>query len=117
MVGDVRGDWEIYFFHSMACYVFTMKICGKLREGSNEGVYRMFLQFQAIKETSVSFRINKMLQICVGMVNEFKSSDAVGMSIRHGSADDMVLNSNLDVLYDITRGGWNFRVRTAFYSI
>ena len=49
-----------------------------------------------------------MLQVCVGMVNEFKRSDAVGMSIRHGSADDMVLNSNLDVLYDITRGGWNF---------
>ena len=50
-----------------------------------------------------------MLQVCVGMVNEFKISDAVGMSILHGYADDMVLNPNLDVLYDITHGGWNFR--------
>ena len=23
--GDVRGDWEIYIFHSMACYVLTIK--------------------------------------------------------------------------------------------
>ena len=50
-----------------------------------------------------------MLQVCVGMVNEFKISDAVGMSILHGYADDMVLNPNLDILYDIPHGGWNFR--------
>ena len=60
---DVRGDWEIDFFHSMACYFLTTNNCGKLREGSNEGVYWMFLQFQAIKETSVVFGSNKMIQL------------------------------------------------------
>ena len=43
MVGDVRGDLDIEFFHSISCYVFTMKNCEKLREGSHEGVYWMFL--------------------------------------------------------------------------
>ena len=78
MDGDVRGDWEIDFFHSMACYVLTMNNCGYLRGGSNEVVEWMFLQFLEIKETSVAFSINKMLQGCVGMVDEFKRSDGVG---------------------------------------
>ena len=69
----------------------------------------MFPHFHSIKYTSVSFSVNKMLQVCVGMVNEFKISDAVGMSILHGYADDMVLNPNLDILYDIPHGSWNFR--------
>ena len=68
----------------------------------------MIPQFQAIKETSVAFNINKILQVCVGKVGGFKSSDAVGMSIFRGSADDIVLNTNLDVLSAITHGGWNF---------
>ena len=55
MGGDVRGDWEIYYLHSMACYILTMNNCGKLQEVSNEDVYWMFPQFQAIKETSVLF--------------------------------------------------------------
>ena len=38
-------------------------------------------------------------------VDIFKRSDAVGMSIIHGSADDMVLNPTLDVLSVINRGG------------
>ena len=42
MGGDVHGDWEIDFFHRMACYVLKMDNCGKLREGSNEDVYWMF---------------------------------------------------------------------------
>ena len=65
MFGDVHGDWKVNFFHGMACYVLTMKNYGKLREGSNEGVDRVFPQFQAIKETSVSFSINKMIQGCL----------------------------------------------------
>ena len=72
-----------------------MNNCGNLREGYNEGVDWMFLQFQAIKETSVDFAINKMIQGCVGMVGIFKRSDMVGMSIRCGSTDDMVLNPTL----------------------
>ena len=68
----------------------------------------MFPQFQAIKETSVSFTINKMLQVYIGEVGGFKSSDAVGTSIPHGYADDMVLNKTIDVLSAIPRGGWNF---------
>ena len=68
----------------------------------------MFPQFQAIKETSVAFSINKMLQGCVVMVDGFKRSDAVGTSICRGSADDIVLNPTFDILSDITCGGLNF---------
>ena len=105
---DVHGDWEIEFFHSMECYVLKIINSGKLREGSNEGVDWMFPQFQAIKDTSVSFSINKMLQGCFVMVYGFKRSDAVGTSICCGYADDIVMNPTLDILSDITRGGWNF---------
>ena len=42
MGGDVHGNWEIDFFHIMACYIATMNSCGKPREGSNEGVDWMF---------------------------------------------------------------------------
>ena len=41
------------------------------------------------------------------MVEGFKMSDTVGTSIYRGSADDMVLNTTLDVLSAITCGGWN----------
>ena len=54
-----------------------MNNCGKLREGSNDGVNWMLPQFQAIKETIVAFIINKMIQVCVGMVDGFKISDEV----------------------------------------
>ena len=43
------------------------------------------------------------------MVEGFKMSDTVGTFIYRDSADDMVLNTTLDVLSIITRGGWNFR--------
>ena len=72
MGDDVRGDWEMEFFHSIACYVLTMNNCGKLWEGSNYGVDWVLPQFQEFKETSVAFRINKMFQGCVGMVDGFK---------------------------------------------
>ena len=72
MGDDARDDWEIDFFHSMACYVLTMHNCGKLWEVSNEIVDWMLPQFQTIKETSVAFIINKMLQICDGKVGVFK---------------------------------------------
>ena len=49
-----------------------------------------------------------MLQGYVGKVVELKMIDAVGTSIHHGSADDMVLNTTLDVLSAITCGGCNF---------
>ena len=68
----------------------------------------MFPQFQAIKETGVSFTTNKMLQGYVGKVVELKMIDAVGTSIHHGSADDMVLNTTLDVLSAISCDGCNF---------
>ena len=69
----------------------------------------MLPQFQAIKETSVYLTTNEMLQGCVGKVGGSRRSDTVGTSIIHGSADYMVLNPTLDVLYAITCGGWNFR--------
>ena len=50
-----------------------------------------------------------MLRFCVGKVGGFKSNDTVGTSICHGSADDMVLNSTLDVLSAITHSGWNLQ--------
>ena len=49
-----------------------------------------------------------MLQVYIVEVGGFKRSDAVGTSITHGYADDMVLNKTLDVFSAITRGGWNF---------
>ena len=93
----------------MACYVLRINNCGKLQERYNEGVDWMFPQFWAIKGNSVYFSINKILQGCVVMVDVFKRSDAVGTPIRCGSANYMVLNTTLDVLSIITRGGWNFR--------
>ena len=71
MGGDVCGDWEIEFFHSMKGYALTMNNCRKVPEVSNEGVYWMLPQFQKIKDTSVDFTINKMLQGCVTNVGGF----------------------------------------------
>ena len=47
----------------------------------------------------------------------FKSSDAVGTSIRRSSADYMVMNSTLDVLSTITHGGGISKERGVYYSI
>ena len=109
MGGDVRSDWEIECFHSMSCYVLTMNNCGKLQEGSNEGVDWIIPKFQAIKYTSFSFTIDKIIQGCVGMVDGFKISDVVLTSISRGYADDMVMNTIIDVLSYITRGGCNLQ--------
>ena len=38
MDGDVRGDWEVEFLYSMSCNVLATNNCGKLQEGSSEGV-------------------------------------------------------------------------------
>ena len=86
-----------------------MNNCVKLREGFNEGVDWMLPQFQEIKDISVAFTINKMLQCCVGKVGVFKRSATIGSSIICGFGDDMVLNPILDVLSSITRGGCNFQ--------
>ena len=50
-----------------------------------------------------------MLKGCVVNVDIFKCSDVVGMSIRRGSADNMVLSPTIDVLSAIIHGGWNFQ--------
>ena len=102
--------WKLVniILHSMTCYVATTINCVNLREGYNDGVDWMLPQFQAIKEISVALKINKMPQDCVGKVDGFKRSDTVGMSIHCGSADDMVLNTTIDVLSAITRGGLYF---------
>ena len=55
----------------MTFYVLTMENCGKVREVSNEGVDWMFPKFQAIKEKSVAFTINKILQGCLVKVDVF----------------------------------------------
>ena len=75
-----------------------MNNCGKVCKGYNEGSEWIFQQSQEIKETSVDFTINKMLQVCFGNVGVFKSSDVVGTETRCGSAENMVLNPNLDGL-------------------
>ena len=85
-----------------------MKNCVNVWKVSNEGVDWVFSNFQAIKETSDDFTINKILPICVGNMDGFKGSDAVEMSIHCGSEYDMVLNTTLDVLSIITCGGYNF---------
>ena len=48
-----------------------------------------------------------MLQLFVGNLDGFKSSDAVGTSIHSGYLDDMVLNSTLDFLSTFSIGGCN----------
>ena len=103
---DVCSDWVIDFFHSMTYYIFTMNKCGKVREGYNELADWMFPQFQAIKDTSVSFTMNNMLQVCIGKVGGFKRSYVVGTC---GSSDYMVMNLTLGVLSDITPVSWNLR--------
>ena len=50
-----------------------------------------------------------MLQVCVGILDVFKRSDAIGTSICRGSADDIFINPILDVFSDITCGSWNFQ--------
>ena len=109
MGGYICGDWEIFIFHRMACYVLTMNKCRNVWGGSNEGVDWMLPQFQSIKDTSVSFIINKMLQGYFGKVVGLKIIDAVGTSIHRGSEDDTVLNQTIDVLSAITCGGCNFQ--------
>ena len=66
----------------------------------------MLPQFQEIKNTSVAFTINKVLQGCVGKADVFKSSDMVVTSICCDSEYDMVLNPNFDVLSAINHGNW-----------
>ena len=89
----------------MTCFVLTMNKCGKVRAVFIDDVDWMLPQFQAIKEINVAFATNKTLQDCVGKVGAFKSTDAVGISIHCGSADDMVLNTTLNVFSSIPRGG------------
>ena len=101
----------------MECHVLTMNNCGRLLEGSNECVDWMFPQFQAIKCTSVDFAINKILQGCVGKVYGFKISDMVGTSIRHGYADDIVMNSTIDVCIPSLVVVGISEERTAYYYI
>ena len=105
MGGGVCGDWKIDFFHSMTCYALRMSNCVKVQEGFNGGDDCISSQFQAIKDTSVVLTIIKMLRVCVAKVGIFKSSEAVGTSMRSGSADNMVMNPTLDVLSAITHGG------------
>ena len=83
--------------------------CGKVPEGFNEDIYWMLPQFQEIKDTSVHFTINRILQGCVGKVGVFKRSDTIVSSICCGSADNIFMNPALDVLSAITSGGCNFQ--------
>ena len=57
---------------------------------------------------SLRNNINKVILLYDGKVGRFKCSDAVGTSIHHGSAENMVLNTTIDVLSAITRGGLYF---------
>ena len=94
-----------------------MKNSEKLRKGSNDGVVWMLPQVQAIKETSVAFNINKMIQGCFGMVGGFKMSNPAGTSICCGSADNMLLNPTLFIfLTSLVEVGIS-KERTAYYSI
>ena len=97
------------FLRIIECYMLTMENCQMLLEGSNDVVDWMLPQFQPIKDTSIYFTINKMIQGCVGKVEGVKMSDASGTSICCGSSDDMVINPNLNILSAITHGEWNFR--------
>ena len=94
-----------------------MNNCVKLREGFNEGVDWMLPQFQEIKDISVAFTINKMLQCCVGKVGVFKRSATIGSSIICGFGDDMVLNPILDVLSSSLVAVVISKERTPYYSI
>ena len=52
---------------------------------------------------------HKILQVCARKVGGLKRSDKVGASFCRGSADNMILNTTLDVWSEITRGGSNLR--------
>ena len=80
----------------MACYVLTKNNCGKVLEGSNKGIDWILPEFYKMKEMSVSFTINTMLQGCAGNVDGFKISDNVGTAIWSGSETHMVPNTTLD---------------------
>ena len=77
MGGDVRGNWGIYFLHIMACYLLTMKSCIKVCEDYNKSFNWVLPWLQSIKEIIVALTIYKILQYCVGKVEDFKISDAV----------------------------------------
>ena len=109
VVSDVRGDCQINLFCSMTCYVLTMNNFGKVCEGYNKVVDWMLPTFQSIKEMSIAFTINKMLEFFVGNVDGFKRSDAVGTRIQCGSVYDMALNMSPNVFSSITRGVWGLR--------
>ena len=66
----------------------------------------MFPQLQLIKNTSFFFTINLILQGFVAKMSKFKSSDTVGMSIRCGSEEDIVLNPTFNLFSSIIHGGW-----------
>ena len=69
----------------------------------------MCAQLKEIKDNSVTFTINDMLQGCAGKMDWFETSDTVGTSVCHGYADDMVLNTTLDILSAITHGVCNLQ--------
>ena len=56
------------------------------------------------EKTDVDFTINNMLQGCVRKLDGSKMCDTVVTLICCDSADNMFLNSALDVLSSITRG-------------
>ena len=66
MGGDIHGNWEIDFSHSMACYVLTMKNHGKVLKVSNKGFDWMFPQFKDTKETGIDSNIIKCLKAVFG---------------------------------------------------
>ena len=109
MVSDIHGNWEIYFLRIIECYMLTVENCEKVLEVSNDVVDWVLPQFQPIKDTSVYFTINKMIQVCAGKVDEFKRIDALGTSIYHGYTYDMFINPALNVFSTITYVGCNFR--------
>ena len=69
----------------------------------------MCAQLKEIKDNSVTFTINDMLQGCAGKMDWFETIDTVGTSVCHGYADDMVLNTTLDILSAITHGVCNLQ--------
>ena len=62
-------------------------------------------KLKEVKETRVVFTVKKMLQRCVGKVDEFRRAYVAGMSIIFGSEDDMALNPTIVVFSAITHGG------------
>ena len=95
--GNVYGDKKYDFFHAMGWYILRMKNFEKVCEIYNKGTDFILPKLQDIKYMGVAFNINKLPQVCVGMLYGFKRSDSVVTPSWCGSEDDLILKLSINI--------------------